>query len=80
MITLEVHICDQRRSYLGRFSTEDQAIDFINRKKSTHAIHEVDGFPVSDEHQRLLEVLHPTCEHGLSANLCMGSTHYAADF
>jgi len=27
MIALEIHICDQRRSYLARFATEDQALD-----------------------------------------------------
>lgn len=29
---------------------------------------------------RLYERLHPTCEHGLSADLCYGPAHYASDF
>jgi hypothetical protein len=28
----------------------------------------------------LYERLHPTCEHGLSADLCYGPAHYASDY
>jgi len=36
MIALEIHICDQRRSYLARFSTEAQAVAFVSARFSTH--------------------------------------------
>lgn len=75
-IVLDVHICDQRRSYLARFSTEAQAIDFMSVRGSTHAVTELEEYPVPRSCEKLLDVLYPTCEHGLSADLCMGPNHY----
>lgn len=75
MVKFEVHICRDRRSYVAAFSTEDQAIDFYNRKSATHAM-----WPVAEElpasWTRLYAIMNPTCEHGLSANLCYGPMHY----
>lgn len=76
MITLEVAICNQRRSYVAKFATEQQAISFIERKSSTHAFYEMD---VPDSAAALLEVLYPTCPHGLSASNCYGPQHYYFD-
>lgn len=75
---LEVHICDQRRSYLAQFPNEQSAIEFYRRKKGTnnHAIFEVEEASVPRDWERLLEVLYPTCEHGLSEALCWGPNHY----
>jgi hypothetical protein len=78
-IKLEAHICDQRRSYLVTFATEAQALDFIARRSSTHAIFELEDAPIDQAHVKLNDVLHPTCEHGLSASLCYGPSHYASD-
>ncbi|MFF4777473.1 hypothetical protein ACFY05_31920 [Microtetraspora fusca] len=79
-ITLEIHICDQRRSYLATFATEDQAIAFIERKSATHAFHTLPEFPIDDQYARLWETLDPTCDHGLREALCMGPDHYSRGF
>lgn len=91
--TLEVHICDERRSYLVGFATEQQALDFIARKNAEaeawrveagaapwaggHAYSEIEPCPIPEGWDRLYAVLYPTCEHGLSAALCYGPEHYA---
>lgn len=43
MIRLDVHVCDQRRSYLVTFEgarAEDMALAFMATRRSTHAIGE----------------------------------------
>lgn len=43
MIRLDVHICDQRRSYVATFEgpqAEDMALAFMATRNSTHAISE----------------------------------------
>lgn len=75
MFAIEVHICDQRRSYNAKFSTEDQAIDFVTRKSSTCAFHEIDEIPA--DWNAFYELMNPKCEHGMSADLCYGPAHYA---
>jgi hypothetical protein len=80
MITLEVHICDQRRSYIARFSTEAQALDFVKSRNTTHAFHEVEAEPLGYATcPMLLDWLYPQCEHGLSASNCYGPQHYYFD-
>jgi hypothetical protein len=75
-ITLEVHICDQRRSYLAHFATEDQALAFVAGRSHDHAFYEAEGAALPSSADRLLEWLYPTCEHGLSQSLCVGPEHY----
>jgi hypothetical protein len=79
VIALEIHICDQRRSYIARFSTEEQAIAFLTVRESTHAPHEIETEPIPETCAALLEYLHPACEHGLSASNCYGPQHYWYD-
>jgi hypothetical protein len=79
MIKLEFHICDQRRSYLVTFATEAQALEFAQRKASTHAIYELEEAPVDEQYGALLDYLYPTCEHGLSESNCYGPQHYYYD-
>jgi hypothetical protein len=101
VIALEVHICDQRRSYVARFQTADQALDFMARRMPSsgryeldpqqypygnHAICELEAEPlvppagpVGEDVLRLLDVLYPQCEHGLSLDLCAGPGHYPPD-
>ena len=76
-IRLEVHICEQRRSYYAEFATEDQALAFIWRKWSTHALYETEDSEIKAEHKRLIDMLYPTCIHGMSAWLCEGLMHYS---
>lgn len=79
-IALEIHICDQRRSYTARFATEAQALEFIQRKSSTHAFHPIESEPIDwDANAALFEELYPTCEHGLSLSNCNGPQHYWFD-
>lgn len=79
MVTLEVHICDQRRSIKVGFATEDQAIGYVARKSSTCAFYEVESSPIPRDWKRLEDLMYPTCDHGLSADLCYGPAHYATD-
>lgn len=79
-VSLEVHVCDQRRAYLATFATEDQALAFIEHRGMTHAVCEVQAKPFSyAAFPRLYDLLYPTCEHGLSASLCEGPQHYPMD-
>lgn len=75
-IAIEAHNCDMRRSYRVVFATEDQALAYMEERKSTHAFFELGDEPIGDSFTRLLEEMHPTCEHGMSAALCMGPEHY----
>lgn len=70
---LEVHICDQRRSYRATFATEDTAVAFIERHSRNHAFH---GEAVPAGWLRLEETLDPTCEHGMSQSSCYGPDHF----
>jgi hypothetical protein len=76
---LGVHICDQRRSYLVEFAREQDAIEFIRRRESYCAIYEPEECDIPRDFGRLLEVLYPTCPHGLSEDICYGPNHYATD-
>lgn len=78
MITLEATKDGGWHRFLVRFSTEDQALAYIERKRGTVEVWEIEEseHAVPDQYERLLEVLHPTCEHGLSLSLCHGPGHY----
>jgi hypothetical protein len=79
-IALEVHICDQRRSYTARFATEAQAMTFISDRPKNHVFSEVaDEMFEPATFPNLYAMLYPTCEHGLSADLCEGPQHYGYD-
>lgn len=78
-IALEVSICDQRRGYIARFATEEQALAFIERKSTTHAFHELESEIIPDRFTRLIQHLYPTCPHGLSEANCYGPQHYYYD-
>lgn len=76
MLTLYVHVCATRHNYTVKFSTEEQAVEFVKRKSSTCAFdHDLDLWEFPD----LAEALYPTCEHGLSLSLCAGPNHYPTD-
>lgn len=75
-VTLQIHICAQRRSYRATFTTQEQAVDFINRRYSTHAVSELEDCPVPGDWKALLEALYPTCEHNMSQSSCYGPDHF----
>lgn len=80
--TLLLHICSERRAYRVTFSTEAQAIAFLEARKSTHAPEEIMGLhgealgSVPASWTDLLEWLYPTCEHGMSESSCYGPDHF----
>lgn len=88
---LEVHICDQRRSYFVEFATEDQVMAFIERRTEqdaghreevgygNHAYFEVESAPIPEGWLRLEAYLYPLCDHGMLASNCFGPAHYASD-
>lgn len=85
-IVLEAHICTERRSYPVVFAAgpkaEQLALSFIAKRIHNHVICEWDAqeFPLDPEqYPALYDVLHPICEHGLSAHLCMGPQHWMSD-
>lgn len=82
-VTLETHVCAARHSYKVTFEgpeAEATALAFIDGRSSTHAFAELDDKPLDYEQFPLLyEVLYPTCEHGMSLDLCYGPAHYATD-
>ena len=75
-VTVEAHNCALRRSYNVTFSTEEQAVAYIAARQSTHAFHCEADLTGLDA---LAEALYPTCEHGLSLQLCAGPGHYPMD-
>lgn len=78
-IVMEAHICTERRSYKVTFSTEQQAIDFIKARWKTHVVREwEDGCIEWDQFLALYDLLHPLCDHGLSASNCMGPDHWCS--
>ena len=82
MITLHLHICNERRGYNVIWegpNAEADALKYITDRGRTHAVWERESDPVGLEYGKLLDYLYPTCEHGLSEWLCEGPNHYPSD-
>jgi hypothetical protein len=82
-VALEVHICDQRRSYIARFASGDLAVAFMDRRAGDHAFSEIEDEPiapvwgpVTEDVLRLLSRLYPLCEHQMDASMCCGPDHF----
>lgn len=82
--TLIIHMCSARRAYRATFSTEAQALAFLERK-SAAGDYNWDEVPdvfwpgsgsVPSDWHKLLDFLYPMCEHGLSESNCYGPNHY----
>jgi len=81
-IILQATVCETNHSYIVKFYGEDaeaRALSFIDRKGATHAFSEVEGEFIDQGYLALIEKLYPQCEHGLSAWLCVGPSHYPLD-
>jgi hypothetical protein len=80
-IVLDIHICDQRRSYRTVFAGPDanaMALAFCRSRSATHAFHEVEAEPL-DPTTDLYAFLYPVCEHGMPQSSCYGPQHYYFD-
>ncbi len=75
-VALMAHNCELRTNYRVTFATEDLATKYVAERTATHAFSEIGNEPIADEFVKLIEMLHPTCEHGLSESLCAGPNHY----
>lgn len=78
-IKLEIRTQGGYHRFVATFANQEQAIEYFERQASVASFSEVEGAPISGNHTRLLAVLYPTCEHGLSESLCYGPAHYASD-
>jgi hypothetical protein len=79
-ITLELHHCNNRATYLVTWEGPDaeaRAIAYVAARGATHAFAEVDDSPLPDTCTTLLDALYPTCEHGMSDANCSGPNHFA---
>ena len=92
---LEVHICNQSRSYYPSFNTEDQVLGFIARREAQdeawreanaapawsggHTYTELEDYPIPETWSRVWDLLYPSCPHNLSLDLCYGPGHYPPD-
>lgn len=56
-------------------NAEDNALAFLERREA-YAVEEI---PIALAYDRLLAVLFPECEHGLSLAMCAGPGHYPMD-
>jgi len=81
--TLHVHLCAERRGYNVTFSTEAQAIAFLEPKSKTHTWWELNTEnsagatgSVPATWTKLEEFLYPTCEHGMDLQSCYGPQHF----
>lgn len=85
---LEMVVCGYR-SYVVKFYRECDVIDFIRRyERKNEAQRDAGQFgggyawfaledsPVPDQWDALYHLLFPTCDHGLSEDLCWGPNHY----
>lgn len=81
-LTVEIHGCGTHAGQAYRVSFpatpdgEAAAVAYLTARLSTHAINEVTNALIPDGFDTLTALLHPVCEHGLSADLCEGPGHY----
>lgn len=78
-ITLQATSWEQETRYPVTFATEDQALAFVTARRATHYFAELDERPVPESCQRLLELLYPTCPHGMDEASCHGPQHWYYD-
>lgn len=77
MITLEATNTRTHVTFTAKFHTEEQAIEFMDRKASTLAFTLDEAINYVDT-PKIIAHLFPSCEHGLSLSLCEGPNHYPA--
>lgn len=78
-IRLHCRACQIGGGYVVVFDGPDPepvALAYLEARRSTHSVAELDDAPIDDRYEKLLALLYPTCEHGLSESLCAGLGHY----
>lgn len=75
---------DQALEFLNSLKAADEALRPADKPwwfapETYHTYSETSEYPIPLSADRLLDLLYPTCEHGLSADLCEGPGHYAPD-
>lgn len=75
---------DQALGYVDRLRATDDALrptdgPWWTPVETFHIWSETEEYPIPLSAGRLLTLLYPTCEHGLSADLCAGPGHYPMD-
>lgn len=79
-IALEFTHCQDGGARIVRFEGADaqtRAIDYVRSRLRTHVVAELPEEPNDlSAYPELTDLLYPTCEHGLSAELCWGPEHY----
>lgn len=73
--TLDVYLSTNARPTHVTFATEAQALAFLDRPSVAKA-EERDDSVIPNEWVTLIKRLYPTCDHGLSLDLCDGPQHY----
>lgn len=71
------------RARLVGFSTEAQLLAYVTPRRRTHHVWEAAADDKDDRYAPMpvawaaaQDLLYPTCEHGLSLELCHGPDHY----
>jgi hypothetical protein len=80
-----VSVCDNpgvcfKVTFTGR-NAEDMALEFMSRRSATHSFAEDEDHNTESlaQYPRYADRMFPSCEHGMSADLCEGPEHYATD-
>jgi hypothetical protein len=79
MIKFDVSTDGGYHRYTVSFSTEEQALNWITARRSSHNVYEVPGQEIPEDWTRVLDLLYPTCHHGLDGRACMdpvGDAHW----
>lgn len=74
--------CATHQAYNVTFCDDKQASDWLEAKRSTHAIEITEGTeadPNWDHFPLTIGTLFPLCEHGLLLQRCWGPGHYGPE-
>lgn len=75
-LTMEAHICDQRRSYVVSWQGTDADVDtraaeWMKERGMRYAFLDIEEYPVNwTRFPKVYAYLYPTCDHGLSLAGC----------
>ncbi len=79
LVKMDVRTDGGYHTFTVGFSTEAQALTYIGARQKTHVFDEIEATPIPRTWTELLDLLYPTCHHGLDARMCMdpiGDAHF----